>query len=311
MNNKNTSLNLWENGIEQLNAHHHSKTYVGLHDATHIRTKEMLVQSWSALEPHQRNRSTYDFEDVVYRFNSLGFRSDEFVKRTNDPTPTVLFSGCSFTEGFGVPDEHMWTRQFLNLAEGLVGKSPAHYNLGSSGWGIDRMVRAIHLLVHDCKFCPDYLLVLVPPINREELCVEDFNPKEYPGIYSSYNTGRNAIESVFVKQRNNCLRTRNLIIKLQQQMLLLHYICTTYNIKYLWGYWDDMTQLTEAWDITDFLPSYVVDKYVSNAKILDETIIENMPVFLQQVALDKLHPGPTNHYRFAHHFWEKLQNVYI
>jgi hypothetical protein len=43
---------------------------------------------------------------ITYRFNSHGFRADEF-----DGGPYMLALGCSFTIGIGLPDQDTWARQ--------------------------------------------------------------------------------------------------------------------------------------------------------------------------------------------------------
>lgn len=46
-----------------------------------------------------------NYPKFTYKFNSHGFRSDEFSNE-----PSVLFLGCSHTTGIGIPEEHTWAR---------------------------------------------------------------------------------------------------------------------------------------------------------------------------------------------------------
>lgn len=69
-------------------------------------------------------------KEIQYRFNSFGFRCDEFTQDKN-----ILFLGCSFTIGIGIPAETRWTdivAKHLNLK---------CYNLGIGGSSSDTAFR--------------------------------------------------------------------------------------------------------------------------------------------------------------------------
>lgn len=69
---------------------------------------------------------------IQYTFNSHGFRSDEFEK---PETPSVIFLGCSYTLGVGLPIEN----SFTHLVSKELGLK--NYNLGISGGGADSSFR--------------------------------------------------------------------------------------------------------------------------------------------------------------------------
>lgn len=56
---------------------------------------------------HEELNEKHNQDDTVrYYFNSLGFRSDEFIKNHNGKH--ILFAGCSETEGTGGNLESNW-----------------------------------------------------------------------------------------------------------------------------------------------------------------------------------------------------------
>lgn len=68
-----------------------------------------------------------------YKFNSLGFRCDEF---TNNPC--IMFLGCSNTVGTGLPQENIWPE----LLSKKMNMQCA--NLGISGGSLDTSFRLCH-----------------------------------------------------------------------------------------------------------------------------------------------------------------------
>jgi hypothetical protein len=126
----------------------------------------------NCLDPIQlrklQKQGWYECNDLVYSFNSQGFRDDEFDQR-----PATLALGCSFTQGTGLKVNQCWPRQLENLLQKKV------WNLGVSGMSLDTCYRLLeywitHLNV-DSVFCA------VPPIDRFEVFIgqwESFLPSD-------------------------------------------------------------------------------------------------------------------------------------
>lgn len=99
-------------------------------------------------------------KDITYKFNSLGFRCNEF---TNDPS--IMFLGCSFTCGVGLPLETIWpeivAKEFrMNCA-----------NLGIGGGAADTAFRLC--LGYIDKIKPKAVVYLPPPGVRVELEIDN------------------------------------------------------------------------------------------------------------------------------------------
>jgi hypothetical protein len=67
--------------------------------------------------PANVDKITYEPDEVIYKFNSLGVRSEEFVKEDCE----ILYGGCSVTSGAGLPVEHIWTSQLNSMINAEFG----------------------------------------------------------------------------------------------------------------------------------------------------------------------------------------------
>jgi len=95
---------------------------------------------------------------LTYKFNSAGFRCSEFTQ-----DPSILFLGCSFTLGTGVPVEQIWPElvaQQLNMQCA---------NLGLGGSSSDTAFRLCQGWVDKIK--PKIIVFALPPAERIELIV--------------------------------------------------------------------------------------------------------------------------------------------
>jgi hypothetical protein len=107
--------------------------------------------------------------NITYKFNSLGFRCDEF-----DDRPCGLALGCSFTQGVGLPVESTWP--YL-----LSGMTNTHvWNLGSGGASIETVFRIFEYSVK--RLSPKFVCILLPPPSRFEFHDSD---NGYPILMAS------------------------------------------------------------------------------------------------------------------------------
>lgn len=100
---------------------------------------------------------------ISYRLNSHGFRSEEFVADRH-----LIALGCSYTMGIGLPVESVWPS--------LVGKAldmPVA-NLAWGGSSVDTCYRLLRYWIRQLN--PPAVMILVPPIDRLELILDETCP---------------------------------------------------------------------------------------------------------------------------------------
>ena len=150
----------------------------------------------------------WDKIKITYRYNSHGFRCDEFDNRT-----CALALGCSFTEGTGLPIEMTWPTYLSELLDMHV------WNLGSGGGTIDTVFRTLEYYID--KLYPKMVFLLLPPKDRLEYCSID---NGYP-ILSLYNMERH---HSFAKEW--LTQTKNGEYNTRKTLLAIEKLCDNFSI---------------------------------------------------------------------------------
>ena len=102
-------------------------------------------------------------KDISYITNSYGLRSDEFKSTHNERH--ILFAGCSFTFGEGLPYMQNWSGKLFNMISEGVSLS-GFFNLGYSGGSVDYICNSIYKYV-ELFGSPSNLFVLFPDFGRK------------------------------------------------------------------------------------------------------------------------------------------------
>jgi|LauGreDrversion4_2_1035121.scaffolds.fasta_scaffold632657_1 hypothetical protein len=153
-----------------------------------------------------------------YTFNSHGFRSDEFSS-----SPSIMFLGCSYTMGIGLPIENVWSTivaKQLNIG---------YTNLAVGGGANDTAFRLCLGWIDKIK--PKMVILLQPPEFRIELVN---NYKNRVILVSNYDTNSNFFEEWSITDDNNYLNSL-------KNTLAIKSLCNDRNIKY---YYFNHTQLS-------------------------------------------------------------------
>lgn len=99
----------------------------------------------------------------IYSINSHGLRSDEFSKRHSGKH--IVFAGCSFTFGDGLPLEYTWPHKVyteIKKRERVSG----YYNISQSGASGNWILIQALKYVRDYG-CPDVMFINLPEVTRE------------------------------------------------------------------------------------------------------------------------------------------------
>lgn len=173
---------------------------------TEERYLEHLKTHWGSLNVNGWIDNPY----FTYKFNSHGFRSDEFSHE-----PSVVFLGCSHTTGIGLPAEDTWPRI---IAKELNLKC---FNLGIGASSNDTAFRLANHYIPQLK--PKLVIWLSTDISRIELhtlsnAVENHGAWTENGGYFLDNWLTNPINGEANFLRNS---------------LAIEYICKQHNIKFV------------------------------------------------------------------------------
>jgi len=242
---------------------------------------------------------------VIYRINSDGFRSDHFKKIKNNET-SILFGGCSWTFGEGIPEEYTWTRLLTNKIEKKIGTKINYFNTAYMGSSIDLIIRNIMAFIRKYG-APTYIFILFPDMARK--VKYDENNKKYVKAFpnpswlsenDNHVQKKHTIEYIF---ENNLYDNFNLIYFLEDY-------CKLHNIKLLWSSW--MTAEYEYYQQYKF-NSFIIENdgkipYFdpSCPKESDRDYYENinnLPYW--KIAKDNAHPGTAWTHFISNFFFEK------
>ena len=111
-----------------------------------------------------RRHGWWDYEPFEYRFNSQGFRCDEFNQ------DGIVFLGCSLTLGIGIPQKDSWPERVAKQL-GL----PC-INLGQGAGSMDTCFRLASLWIP--KLRPRMVILLEPFAERIEI-IDPFGSTEF------------------------------------------------------------------------------------------------------------------------------------
>ena len=155
-------------------------------------------------------------KQFVYKFNSHGFRCDEFTEEDN-----AMFVGCSFTCCIGLPIEDTWpTIVSNNLNLKCV-------NLGIGGTGPDTAFRLANHYIPQLK--PKIVVYVQPPPGRFSMLLRT-------GKYQEFNAGHlDQIDPNFVKFYEQWVSTEeNIELHSLKHRLAIQALCQQYNIKFIY-----------------------------------------------------------------------------
>jgi len=179
-----------------------------------LKTKKDLLEKYNWID-----------RKFTYQFNSKGFRCDEFEENQN----CVIFLGCSFTMGIGLPIEKVWTSL---VAKKLKLKC---YNLGVGGGSCDTAFRLGYYYIPKLK--PKLVVFLRPDLDRLELYDRTQKFIQYGpwNIDSFYKTWMSMDVNSQINRIKNTMALSN--------------ICNSNNTNFLHFNTEDLTKLDLARDL--------------------------------------------------------------
>ena len=175
----------------------------------------------------------YDREDIYYDINSLKYRSEELTKENMENG--LLTSGCSFTFGVGISQEHMWSKLLANHL------NLHHINLAVPGMGHEQIIYDIFQKV--ALFGkPKAAAILFPNPDRYLAIAMDYdsdgnakltsNPHDV-GNSIAWNVGEEALKMI-----DQAMSYENALAKFLQHAEMLETFFAALDVPYFWSSWD-------------------------------------------------------------------------
>ena len=164
----------------------------------HLETRKLDLEKYNWLN-----------SNFTYKFNSFGFRSEEFCKSDN-----MLTLGCSHATGIGLPIEHTWAHIVSNRL-GLK-----NFNLSIAGGSNGSSFRMAHNWIHQLK--PKIVVLMITHAARLEI-VSD----HYIDLYSSayHNDHNDKLWNQWI------MNDVNLDTDVTKNTMAIQYLCHAQNIK--------------------------------------------------------------------------------
>lgn len=317
-------------------------------DTVSMSKRREITTTWDSTDSEERWTShqkriadekikTYGRDDISYTFNSHGFRCDDFEKDCE-----ILYAGCSFTEGIGIPLEHTWSFMFNQLVSKSIKHQPRYNSIARGGMSASGIARYVYHSIETLKHRPKILCILFPHIFRTE-----FFPNNYPVDGSDlidfipnmdsakrFKNDKSALE--MFNKYNSTLRVSNAIMDFIKNLIFINSICKLHDIQFIWHTWTGFVSF-EDFPIT--MNSAIDEKYHGNfasekgvylqhliydmcpQEIKETSALKICDIFKAEIdipndlkrfditiARDILHPGPNSHDVFSQALYKATED---
>jgi len=249
---------------------------------------------------------TYGETDIWYRHNSYGFRIpenglQEFEEAYN--YPTVLVSGCSVTEGIGMPENHLWHTFLTDKFTEFTNLPVAKFNIGRGGISADAAIRYVYVSIEHKGARPDLVYILVPPLTRRELITTNSNGEGYiidflPGQPKSTNPSEIEKQEI-IDHLERTMELRQCYHDYFQNLLFIKYYLNSKNIPWFFSCW--------AGDFGNIdYPKELEEHFIPVVMKNEIYVEEQYKKFKENIARDCAHQGPNSHFKMASEIYDKL-----
>lgn len=238
-------------------------------------------------------------ENVFYKFNSLGFRSDEFTDKHDGKH--ILFAGCSETEGSGGNLDALWAWITYNkISE--KDKLSGFYNIGRAGWGWQIIISNVLEYIKSYG-SPDYLFIMFPNIGRNiKWLKRDDNEFEiyYQEMLLPYLTNSN--DDILKRPVTTVDFQRKILVDFILIIKLFEEYCNFNNINLYWSTWDKL-------DHDNYLNLNIFNNFVEMEDNMENFLI-NRPEYFEKIKKQRTdwirkrdgHQGYLPHLLWANNF---------
>jgi len=231
------------------------------------------------VDNYESNKHNYNSHDFGYKFNDYGFRCDNFNQESDI---SIVFLGCSITEGYGLPVETVWAHQLLSKIRQKTNKNIPYWNLAIAGCGIDTQARHLYLFNKILK--PKFVFALFPRFERREYCFQGTDQKTWGGTYGNFAK----VDHVFIDDQFKYYQTA-------RSFMIIDSILKQNNTQMYCSKWKFFENTEEELFIQENFPNF---NFFPN---------DNIPL---DDARDGKHPGPLYQTATANLFWDKINHLF-
>ena len=267
---------------------------------THIWCPSDSEENWKPLNDGQPN---YSKTEIEYKFNSDGFRSDEF---SDDADISILFMGCSFTEGTGLPVDQTWPSMIIEKIKAIPGnenKKIPLFSIAIGGSGLDTQSRYLYEQIDKIK--PTYIIYLLSSFYRREFSYGNLhnirwlpaNPPIFPQV-QNLKLDRLFIDDAYAFHQS------------YMAMALIQSVAQKYHSEIVLGYLQ--FEGINASDVCAYFPkiqytTLMGDCYSHSAFL---PTVYATALSKPSFARDNLHSGMQWQYRVAHEIWDMIHKFF-
>lgn len=187
---------------------------------------------------------TYLDSNISYELNNYAYRSDNFFK---DSKTEILFAGCSYTFGVGLPLKNIWASVVNNNI-----KNNNFKNIGVSGASFQSIIENIYSYIRNFNK-PEAIMVMFPNLERYDEVIRPSTDKMFIGIsaYADDSFPKN-------KKIKEVLTTEYVLRDFVSQVRALEDFCEASAIKLYWGTWSmHLGEILKAvGDFKSYLPIF-------------------------------------------------------
>jgi hypothetical protein len=171
-----------------------------------------------------------DYNKFTYKFNSQGFRCEEFAIN-----PNIMFLGCSNTFGEGLPLENSWTyivAKELNLEP---------INLSISGGSPDSSFRICYGYIEKIK--PKILIYLEPPPGRFEVLLKNDVDLQFFPSKKDHSDDNSKFYLQWISEETN------IFLDYKKNLFGIKHLCDLNDTKFLYFTFEEFVKKSQKLDL--------------------------------------------------------------
>lgn len=246
---------------------------------------------------------------ILYKLNKHFFRSQHF-KNLNQEDINILYTGCSWTFGSGLPENLMWTNFLTNKIQSEnINKKVESFNVALPGAPIFSVIKNAMSFIRNYGK-PTYIFMIVPPVSRDLLYDPEFNEYFQTVVHRNYfeeeGTRRFFLDYVINHRHENS------ILKAVETIKMFEDFCNAADIKLIWTNWHyPESRIYEEIDFNNYMKSDQNFRQLKQGWSKDDTPYYDNPKKMDywEVAQDDNHPGSCWSLHISDKFFESFLKI--